>query len=368
MPNEPPPSDLTCLFIPDVSTALTLVKVRKQSFQHDIRKQLTSQSSAIACEHSHVDLLTSRISPPAHPNASHSFLEQAEPKTPKLASRRKHPNMLVHTTRRNHTANLHVRTSSSSSAPSPGALPPHAIDLHAVAAPLSIRQLRAPIHARRPPHLGHKMLVRAVDDLDALAVLREVPAAQRLVVAARQQVLAARVEEQGADPVVVAGQRLDQRAATVPQLDGLVARARGDEFGRAAGGRRAAQAGEGGEVLVGGWRRHGDALDDVLVAEELGFLFARAGVSKARRLVVAAGEEPAAVEGGRHVADPVAVAADRLDTVARRDVPYSQRAVPARGDEEVPALWAACRAARDESNRRHAVVVPWQRPRVLILI
>ena len=238
-----------------------------------------------------------------------------------------------------------------------------AIDLHAV---LAVGQLRALVERRRPAHLGDEVIVRTIHHLDALALLRQVPAADRLVVAARQQVLPARVEQQRPDPVVVAHQRLQQRAAPVPQLDRLVSAPRRHELRRAARRRRLLEAGQRGKMLVAGGRRDGHALDDVVVADELALLVAAGGVPEPRGLVVAAAEQPAAVGGGRHVADPVAVAAHRLDAVARRDVPQPQRAVARRARQQVPALRAARRPRRHEPHRAHAVVMPRQRPRVLV--
>ncbi len=179
------------------------------------------------------------------------------------------------------------------------------------------------------------MAVHIVERLDALPLLRQVPAADRLVVADAEQVLAAGMEDEAADPVVVADERLDQRASRVPDLDALVSGAGRDELRRAACGWWFFEAGEGGEVRVGGGRGDGAAFDDVFVAEEGGFGVAGRGVPEPGRLVVAGGQQPAAVEAGGDVADPVGVAAERLHAVSGGDVPDAEGPVARGGDEEV---------------------------------
>lgn len=92
------------------------------------------------------------------------------------------------------------------------------------------------------------------------------------------------------------------------------------------------------------------AFDDVLVAEEGGFDIAGAGVPEACGLIVAGGEEPAAVEAGGHVADPVGVGAKRFYAVACADVPDAEGFVARGGDEEVAGGGGACCAGRDEAD------------------
>lgn len=67
------------------------------------------------------------------------------------------------------------------------------------------------------------MRMHILHRLDALPLLRQIPAADRLVVANAEQILPARMEDQPTDPVVMPRQRFDQRAARVPELDALVA-------------------------------------------------------------------------------------------------------------------------------------------------
>ena len=108
--------------------------------------------------------------------------------------------------------------------------------------------------------------MRLIDRLDALALLTEIPAADRLVVAGAQEVFTSRMEEQTADPIIVSDEGFDEGAARVPEFDALVSGAGGQELAGAAGGRGFLQAGEGGEVRVGGWWSEGAAFDDVFVA------------------------------------------------------------------------------------------------------
>ena len=98
-------------------------------------------------------------------------------------------------------------------------------------------------HPRRPPQTADEMPVRVVDRLDAFAFLCQVPAADRLIVADAEEVLAARVEDEGADPVVVPDERLQQRASRVPDLDALVPGAGGEIFAGGAGRGRFLQSG-----------------------------------------------------------------------------------------------------------------------------
>lgn len=179
------------------------------------------------------------------------------------------------------------------------------------------------------------MAVHVIERLDALPLLRQVPAADRLVVADAEQVLAAGMEDEAADPVVVADERLDQRASRVPDLDALISGPRCDEFRRAACRRRLFEAGEGGEVRVCGGGSDGAAFDDVFVSEKGGFGVAGRGVPQSSRLVVAGGEEPAAVEAGGDVADPVGMAAQRFHAISGGDVPDSEGFVARCGDEQV---------------------------------
>lgn len=90
---------------------------------------------------------------------------------------------------------------------------------------------------RGPAQTRHEMPVRVLDRLDALALLAQVPAADRLVVAGADQVPAAWMEDQRADPVVVARQCLDAGAAAVPELDQLVSTACRAELGGGGGWR-----------------------------------------------------------------------------------------------------------------------------------
>ena len=77
-------------------------------------------------------------------------------------------------------------------------------------------------------------------------------------------------------------------------------------------------------MSVGGGGRESAALDCVFVAKECRFRFAGGGVPESGCLVRASGEEPAAVEAGSNVANPVGMAAERFDAVACRDVPYAE--------------------------------------------
>ena len=95
-------------------------------------------------------------------------------------------------------------------------------------------------------------------------------------------------------------------------------------------------------MRVGGCGGEGAAFDQVLVAQARGFYFAGTGVPESGGLVIAGGQEPAAVEAGRDVSDPVDVAAERLDAVACADVPYAECFVAGGGDEEVAGGWGAC--------------------------
>ena len=104
------------------------------------------------------------------------------------------------------------------------------------------------------------------------------------------------------------------------------------------------------------------------MAEEDDLILARTSVPKTPRLVVPDGEQPAPVEAGRHVAHPVGVAAQRLDAVARRDVPDAERGVARRGDEEVAGQRRARRAGGDEAHRRDGMVVARQRADVLVRV
>lgn len=212
------------------------------------------------------------------------------------------------------------------------------------------------------------MRMRVLHRLNAFPLLRQIPAADRLVITNAKQILPAWMEHQASDPVVVPRQRLDQRAARVPQLDALVAGARGEELAGAAGRGGFPLAGEGGEKRVGGCGREGAAFDDVLVAKERGFDVAGGGVPQAGGLVGAGGEEPAPVEAGRDVADPVRVAAQRLHAVAGRDVPDAEGLVAGGGDEEVAGGGGAGGAGGDEAHGGDGVVVAGEGARVFVFV
>ena len=78
------------------------------------------------------------------------------------------------------------------------------------------------------------MPVRVVDRLYTFAFLSQVPASYRFVVADAEKVLAAGMEDQRADPVVVAYEGFDQSASRVPDLDAFVSGTGGEVFARAA--------------------------------------------------------------------------------------------------------------------------------------
>ena len=160
-------------------------------------------------------------------------------------SRRKHTHVQIHAARRQHTTNARTRR--------------RVVLLccgrrRAICCNSTIGRTRAQVavgasggggggggvfdDAGRPPNAAHKVAVCVLDRLGAAALLREVPAADGLVVGRAQQVFAAGVEDESAHPVVVPDERLDKRAAPVPQLDGLVARPGRDELGGAARRRR----------------------------------------------------------------------------------------------------------------------------------
>ena len=241
-------------------------------------------------------------------------------------SRCKHPHIQIDAAGSNHTTYIGLVTPRI-------ILPPHPIDRRAIRL---LHNTSIPKHVRRPPDTADEMPMHVIERLDALPILRQVPAANRLVVGDAEQILAAGMEDEATDPVVVPNERLDQRASRVPDLNALVPRPRRDELRRAASGRRFLQAGEGGEVGVCGGRGDGAAFDDVFVPEEGSFCLAGRGVPEAGCLVVTGGEEPAAVEARGDVADPVGVAAERLHAVAGRDVPDAEGFVARGGDEQVP--------------------------------
>ena len=129
------------------------------------------------------------------------------------------PDVQIHASRRHHASDR---------------LLPAGIIL-ALGCPVAIHDDGPLHHARGPAQTADEMPVRVVDRLDAFAFLRQIPASDRLVVADAEEVLAARVEDEGADPVVVPDERLDRRASRVPDLDALVPGAGGEVFARAAG-------------------------------------------------------------------------------------------------------------------------------------
>ena len=179
------------------------------------------------------------------------------------------------------------------------------------------------------------MPVRLFDRLDAFPFLRQVPAADRFVVADAEEVFPPRVKDEAADPVVVADEVFDQGAARVPEFDAFIPGPGGQEFPGAARSRGLFETGHGCQVDVSGGGRESAALDCVVVAEKRRFCFAGGGVPESGRLVRAAREEPPPVEAGRDVADPVDVAAEGLDAVAGRDVPDAQCFISRSGNKEV---------------------------------
>ena len=74
------------------------------------------------------------------------------------------------------------------------------------------------------------MPMRVINRFHTLAFLSQIPAPDRLIVADAEEILAAGMEDERADPVVVADERFHERASRVPDLDALVPRARGEVF------------------------------------------------------------------------------------------------------------------------------------------
>ena len=74
------------------------------------------------------------------------------------------------------------------------------------------------------------MPVRVIDRLHALAFLSQIPASDRFVIADAEEILAAGMEDERADPVVVADERFDERTPRVPDLDAFVPGARREVF------------------------------------------------------------------------------------------------------------------------------------------
>ena len=230
-----------------------------------------------------------------------------------VSSTSKNPDVQIHTPSRHHTPDRLLPTGIILALP-------RRIPIH----PIHHRPFH---HPRGPPQTTHEMPVRVINRLHTLAFLSQIPAPDRLVVADAEEILAARVEDERADPVVVPNERFHERTPRVPDLDALVPGARGEVFARTARWWRFLESGERGQVRVGGGGSEDAAFDDVLVAEERGFGFAGAGVPESCGLVVAGGEQPSAVEAGRYVPDPVDVPAERFDAVACADVPYAERLV-----------------------------------------
>ena len=128
-------------------------------------------------------------------------------------SRSKHPNTHIHTPRSNHT---------------PNRLPGLALPLPPC--PIHHPRHSSPRHSRRPPQTAHKMPMRIINTLNALALLAQVPAPDRLIVTYTQQIFPAGVEDQSPDPVIVAEECFDEGAPVVPDLDALVSAPCGEEL------------------------------------------------------------------------------------------------------------------------------------------
>lgn len=193
---------------------------------------------------------------------------------PKKTLRSKNPHIQIHAPRRNHTPDT--------------LLPPGIIHLPFIRCArripihglllLQVLLLGALHHPRRPADTAYEMGMRVIEGLDALRLLRQIPAAERFVIAHAQQILAPRMEHECADPIIVAPQRSNQRAARIPYLDRFIPRPCREEFPRAAGGRGFFEGGQAGEMWVAGRGREDAAFDHVLVVQEGRFCFSGRGV------------------------------------------------------------------------------------------
>ncbi len=85
-------------------------------------------------------------------------------------------------------------------------------------------------------------------------------------------------------------------------------------------------------------------------------------------MVGAGGEEPAPVEAGRYIADPVRVAAEGLHAVACRDVPYAECFVAGGRNKEVAGCGRACCAGGDEADGGDGVVVAGEGACVFVFV
>ena len=104
----------------------------------------------------------------------------------------------------------------------------------------------------------------------------------------------------------------------------------------------------------------------MVMAGEGGLDVAGAGVPQAGDHVVARGQQPAAVEARRHRAHPVRVPAQRLDAIARGDVPDAEGFVAGGGDEQVAGGGGAGGAGGDEAHGGDGVVVAGEGAGVLV--